>query len=80
MFKNRRKNGNILGEGISENRILRMLRLDKGFATSPIGLEGKDQESVCEDYQKEIRNTMLGMEFRKAQALMAWQQNRQRFC
>lgn len=80
MFKNRRKNGNSLGEGKSENRILRMLRLDKGFATSLVGLEGKDQESICEDYQKGIRNTMLEMEFRKAQALIAWQQNRQFFC
>jgi hypothetical protein len=80
MFKKRNKIGSSLGERKSENRVLRLLRLDKGFATSLVGLEGKDQESVCEDYQKEIRNTMLEMEFRKAQALMAWQQNRQRFC
>jgi len=80
MFKKRNKIGSSLGVGKWENRILRMLRLDKGFATSPIGLEEKDQEGVCEDYQKEIENTMLELEFRKAQALMAWQQNRQRFC
>jgi len=80
MFKKRNKIGSSLDAGKSENRILRLLRLDKGFATSLVGLEGKDQESVCEGYQKEIRNTMLEMELRKAQALMAWQQNRQRFC
>jgi len=80
MFKNRRKNGNGLGEGKSENHILRMLRLHKGFANSLTSLEERDQEGVCEGYQIEIRNAMLEMEFRKAQALMAWQQNRQSFC
>jgi len=80
MFKKRNKTGSSLGAGKSENRILRLLRLDKGFAASPVGLEGKDQESVCEDYQKEIRNTMLEVEFAKAQALMVCQHNRQRFC
>jgi len=80
MFKKRNKIGSSLGVGKSENHILRMLRLDKGFATSLVGLERADQENVCEDYQKEIGNTMLEIEFRKAQALVAWQQNRQRFC
>ena len=80
MFKKRNKIGSSLDVGKSENRTLRMLRLDKGFATSPVGLEEKNQENACANPWKEIRNTMLEIEFRKAQALMAWQQNRQRFC
>jgi len=79
MFKKRNENRSSLGARKSENRILRLLRSDKGFATSLVGLEGKDQESVYEDNQK-VRNTMLEMEFKKAHALMAYQQNRQRFC
>jgi len=79
MFKKKNENRSSLDAGKSENRILRLLRSDKGFATSLVGLAGKDQESVYEDNQK-VRNTMLEMEFAKAQGLMAYQQNRQRFC
>lgn len=80
MFKKRNKIGSSLGVGKWENRILRMLGLDKGFATSLVGLEEKNQENACAIPWREIRNTMLEIEFRKAQALMAGQQNRQRFC
>jgi len=87
MFKNRRKNGNSSGERKSENRILRMLGLDKVFATSPVGLEEKDQENACanpwEEYAhawEETRNALSEAEYNKAQALLTLQQSKQRFC
>lgn len=79
MLKRRNKIGTDLGAGKSENRILRLLRSDKGFAGSLDSLEGRDQENGFEGSWKEIRNALLEAEAQRNQLLLRWQQNNQRF-
>jgi hypothetical protein len=75
MFKNR-KIGRKLGVGESEKFKLRMLRSDQALQASLISVEGIDQENACESSRKEIRTAMLEAEYKKAKALMAFQNNR----
>jgi len=75
MFKNG-KTGSKLGVGESEKRKLRMLRSDQAFQASLISVEGIDQENVCEGSRKDIRTAMLEAEYKKAKALVAFQNNR----
>jgi len=75
MFKNR-KIGRKLGVGESEKFKLRMLRSDNAFHASPVRTETTHQEGVCGDSQKTIRDAMLEAEYKKAKALMAFQNNR----
>jgi hypothetical protein len=77
-FKNR-KIGSKLGVEEPEKCKLRMLRSDQALQASLISVEGIDQENVCESSRKEIRTAMLEAEYKKAKALMAFQNNR-RFC
>jgi len=78
MFKKRDKIESNVGVRKSENRILRMLRLGRGFTSSPVGLEEKDQENAWAISLEENRNALLEAEGNKAQALLALQQ-KQRF-
>jgi hypothetical protein len=75
MFKNG-KIGSKLGVGESEKGKLEMLRSDQAFKDSLISVEGMDQENVCEGSRKDIRTAMLEAEYKKAKALMAFQNNR----
>jgi hypothetical protein len=75
MFKNK-KIGSNQRIGKLEKRKLRMLRSDQALQALPVSVEGADQESVCEDSQKEIRTAMLEADYQKAKALMAFQNNR----
>jgi hypothetical protein len=75
MFKNG-KIGSKLGVAKSEKRKLRMLRSDQAFQASLVSVAEIDQENVCEGSQKDIRTSMLEAEYKKAKALMAFQNNR----
>ena len=79
MFKKRNKIESNVGVRKSENRILRMLRLGRGFKSSPVGLEEKDQENAWAISLEENRNALSEVEYNKAQALLALQQEKQRF-
>lgn len=75
MFKNA-KIGSKLGIEEPEKHKLRMLRSDHAFQVSPISVDGKDQENVCEGSRKDIRTAMLEAEYKKAKTLVAFQNNR----
>ena len=50
--------------------MLRLLKFDKGFTISIVGLAEEDQENVSEDYRKEIKYRILEADYEKAQAIM----------
>ena len=75
MFKNRKIDGK-LGVGKSEKRKLRMLRPDQAFQPSLISVAETGLENVCEGSQKDIRTSMLEAEYKKAEALVTFQNNR----
>jgi hypothetical protein len=79
MLKRRNKIEPSLGSEKSENRIRRLLRSDKSFAVSLESSEGRDQESGFEGPWEDARNALLDTECKRAQALLRWQQNNQRF-
>jgi hypothetical protein len=79
MFTRKKKSGSNPGVIKSENSLLRLLRSDTGFQASLISLERKDQEDAYNGSQKEIRNAMLEVEYKKAKAIMMMQQH-QNFC
>jgi hypothetical protein len=76
MFTRKKKIGSDLGEIKPENRLLRLLRSDTGFQASLISLERTDLEDAYGEVQREIRNAMLEAEYKKAKAIMMWQQHR----
>jgi len=73
------KIGSSRGIGELEERKLRMLRLGQAVQASLINVEKTDRENVCEDSRKDLRTAMLEAERKKAEALVAFQNNR-RFC
>ena len=75
MFKNR-KIGSSLEVGKSEKPKLRMLRSYQASQASLFNVEGADQENVCEDSRKDFGTAMLEAEYKKAKAIMAFQNNR----
>ena len=75
MFTRKKKIGSDLGEIKPENRLLRLLRSDTGFQASLISLERTDLEDAYGEVQREIRNAMLEAEYKKAKAIMMWQQH-----
>jgi hypothetical protein len=75
MFK-KTKIGTSLGVWELEERKLRMLRLDQAVQAPVMNVEETDQENVCEDSRKDIRAAMLEAESKKAEALVAFQNNR----
>jgi len=79
VFTRKKKIGSNSGVIKPENRLLRLLRSDKGFQASLISLERKDQEDAYNESQKEIGNAMLGAEYKKAKAIMTMEQHRN-FC
>jgi len=78
MFTKKKKTGSNSTLTKPENRLLRLLRSDKGFQASLISLERTDREDACTEDQKMIGNAMLEAEYKKAKALLAFQNN-QRF-
>jgi len=79
MFTRRKKAGSNSTLTKPENRFLRLLRSDTGFQASLTGLERTDREDACSEDQKVIGNAMLETEYKKARALLAYQNNH-RFC
>ncbi|MFZ0965732.1 MAG: hypothetical protein WAN82_03800 [Candidatus Bathyarchaeia archaeon] len=79
MFTRKKKSGSNSGVIKSENSLLRLIRSDTGFQAFLISLERKDQEDAYNGSQKEIRNAMLEVEYKKAKAIMMMQQHRN-FC
>jgi len=80
MFKIREKIEKSLSKRRSESSFLRLFRSSTGFQPSIVGLERADQEDFYAYSHKEARNAMLEAERTKAMAIMAVQQQRQRFC
>jgi len=80
MFKIREKLERNLSKRKSENSFVRLFRLNTGFQPSIVGLGRAEQEDFCADSQREIRNAMLEAERKKTMAIIALQQQRQRFC
>lgn len=80
MLKRKGKIGTSFEVGKSENRIVRMLRLHRGLGVPLDGQEGRDQESGFEGSWEETRNALLEAERSKANAVLRFQQNNQRFC
>jgi len=80
MFKIKEKLERSLSKRESENSFLRLFRSNTGFQPSIVGLDAEDQEDFYADSQKEISNAMLEAERKKTMAIMAIQQQRQRFC
>jgi len=78
MFPKKKKTGSSSTAIKPENRLLRLLRPDTDFQASLISLERTDLEDACSEEQKMIRNAMLEAEYKKAKALLAFQNN-QRF-
>lgn len=78
MFKNK-KIGSSQGIEELKKRKLRILRSGQAFQASLVSVEGIDQENVWEDSRKDIRTAMLEAEYKKAKALVAFQNNL-RFC
>ena len=77
MFKN--KTGNDRRVEMRQRNVLRMLRSEDAFESSPASMEATCQDTVCEDSQKAVRTAMLEAEYRKAKALMAFRSSA-RFC
>ena len=80
MFNRRRKFESNPGLIKPESRLLRLLRSDTGFQAPLIGLERADQEDGYNEAQKQIRNTILEAEYKKAKAIMMMQQQRRNYC
>jgi len=80
MFKIKEKLERSLSKRRSENSFLRLFGSSTGFQPSIVGLERANQEDFYTDSQKETRNAMLKAERAKAMAIVAIQQQRQRFC
>jgi len=80
MFKIKEKIERSLSKRGSENSLLRLFRSNTGFQPSVVGLNAADQEDFYVDSLKETRNAMLEAERKKAMAIMALQQQHQRFC
>jgi len=80
MFKIKEKFERSLSKRRSGSDFVRLFRSNTGFQPSIVDLERADQEDFDADSQKESRNAMLEAERAKAMAIMANQQQRQRFC
>mgnify|MGYP001037250536 CR=1 FL=1 len=80
MLKIKEKLERSLSKRRPENSFLRLFRSNTGFQPSIVGLDATDQEDFYADPQKETRNAMLEAERIKAMAIMAIQQQHQRFC
>jgi len=80
MLKIKEKLERSLSRRRSENSFLRLFRSNTGFQPSIVGLDAADQEDFYADSQKEIRNAMLEAERKKTMAIIALQQQHQRFC
>mgnify|MGYP001107471201 CR=1 FL=1 len=76
MFKNKDKIRSNLIVGKPEQSLLRLLRSDIAFQSSPSSLEEAYKEDVYGNNQKEISNAMLIAEQNKAKAIMAIQKYR----
>jgi len=79
MFKIKEKLERSLSKRRSENSFLRLFRSNTGFQPAIVGLERVEQEDFYADSQREIRNAMLEAERKKTMAIMALQQQHQRF-
>jgi len=80
MFKIKEKLERSLRKRGSENSFLRLFRSNTGSQPSIVGLDAADQEDFYADSQKETGSAMLEAERKKTMAIMALQQQRQRFC
>lgn len=80
MFKKKEKIERSLSKRRPGNSFLRLFRSNTGFQPSIVGQERANQEDFYTDSQKETRNAMLEAERTKAVAIMALQQQHQRFC
>jgi len=80
MFKIKEKLERSLSKRRSGNGFVRLFRTNTGFQPSIVGLERPDQEDFNADSKRESRNAMLEAERAKAMAIVAMQQQRQRFC
>jgi len=80
MLKIKEKLERSLSRRRSENSFLRLFRSNTDFQPSIVGLDAAEQENFHADSQGEIRNAMLEAERMKAMAIMALQQQHQRFC
>jgi len=76
VFTRKKKVGSSLGVVKPENRLLRLFRSDDAFQGSLVSLENTDREDAYSVDQKMIRNAMLEAEYRRAKALLAFQDNK----
>jgi len=80
MFKIKEKPERSLSKRGSENSFLRLFRSNTGVQPSIVGLDAADKGDFYVESQREIRNAMLEAERKKAMAIMALQQQHERFC
>jgi len=78
VFTRRKKVGSNLGVVKPENRLLRLFRSNDVYQGSFISLEDTDRQDAYSEDQKMIRTVMLEVEYQRAKALLAFQNN-QRF-
>ena len=76
MFTKKKKMKSNSGMMKPENRLLRLFRSGDVFQGSLISLENIDQDNVPVEDQKMIRSTMLEVEYQRARALLAFQNNK----
>ena len=74
MLKNKIGSGQRPGE--LEKRKLRMFRSDQAFQASPVSVERIHRENVPEDFRKDITASLLEAEYKRAKAIMAFQNYR----